>query len=121
MDLSCGSQVARLRMRFKLPKARASIGGSECKFHFFHEHQKAQIELQNVEFEKPFNLLSQKKISLLQDNLPSLEAVAQAHRPLVFIVEDINGEALAACILNKLGGLAVKAPVCANNRKSINS
>jgi chaperonin GroEL len=73
-----------------------------------------------VEFEKPLLLLSEKKISLLQDILPSLEAAAQARRPLV---KDVDGEALAACILNKLRGqlqvVAVKAPGFGDNRKSI--
>lgn len=43
-------------------------------------------------------------ISLLQDILPSIEAAAQARRPLVITAEDVDGEALAACILNKLCG-----------------
>ena len=81
------------------------------------------VKGQKVEFEKPFILLSEKKISLLQDILPSLEAAAQARRPLVIIAEDIDGEALAACILNKLRGqlqvAAVKAPGFGDNRKSI--
>jgi chaperonin GroEL len=59
----------------------------------------------------------------LQDILPSLEAAAQARRPLVIIAEDIDGEALAACILNKLRGqlqvVAVKAPGFGDNRKSV--
>jgi len=62
------------------------------------------VKSQKVEFEKPYILLSGKKISLLQDILPSLEIAAQARRPLVIIAEDINGEALAACILHKLRG-----------------
>ncbi|EDR08934.1 uncharacterized protein LACBIDRAFT_184661 [Laccaria bicolor S238N-H82] len=81
------------------------------------------VKSQKVEFEKPYILLSEKKISLLQDILPSLEAAAQARRPLVIIAEDIDGEALAACILNKLRGqlqvAAVKAPGFGDNRKSI--
>ena len=81
------------------------------------------VKSQKVEFEKPYILLSEKKISLLQDILPSLEIAAQARRPLVIIAEDIDGEALAACILNKLRGqlqvAAVKAPGFGDNRKSI--
>src|SRR6185503_13939958 len=76
-----------------------------------------------VEFEKPLILLSEKKISQAMDIIPSLELSNQLRRPLVIIAEDIDGEALAVCILNKLRGqlqvAAVKAPGFGDNRKSV--
>ncbi|PKY37736.1 heat shock protein 60 [Rhizophagus irregularis] len=82
-----------------------------------------EAKTQKVEFEKPLILLSEKKISILQDILPALETSSTQRRPLLIISEDIDGEALAACILNKLRGniqvAAVKAPGFGDNRKSI--
>jgi chaperonin GroEL len=78
---------------------------------------------QKVEFEKPVILLSERKISQIQDILPILEIAATRRRPLLIIAEDIDGEALAACILNKLRGqlqvCCVKAPGFGDNRKAI--
>lgn len=78
---------------------------------------------QKVEFESPLILLSEKKISMLADVLPALEIAATKRRPLLIVAEDIDGEALAACILNKLRSqvqiCAVKAPGFGDNRKSI--
>ncbi|KAG8800396.1 chaperonin, partial [Serendipita sp. 400] len=78
---------------------------------------------QKAELEKPLVLLSEKKISAIVDILPALEAAAQARRPLLIVAEDVDGEALGACILNKLRGqlsvCAVKAPGFGDNRKSI--
>ncbi len=78
---------------------------------------------QKVEFEKPLLLLSEKKISAVQDIIPALEISTQLRRPLIIIAEDIEGEALAVCILNKLRGqlqvAAVKAPGFGDNRKSV--
>ena len=76
-----------------------------------------------ADLENPYILLFDKKISNLQEILPILEPVAQSSRPLLIIAEDVDGQALATLVVNKLrGGLkiaAVKAPGFGDRRKAM--
>jgi chaperonin GroEL len=86
--------------------------------YFITNPEKMQVELEN-----PYILIHEKKLSNLQALLPVLEAVVQSGKPLLIIAEDVEGEALATLVVNKLrGGLkvaAVKAPGFGDRRKAM--
>ncbi|MDR3151226.1 MAG: chaperonin GroEL, partial [Holosporaceae bacterium] len=89
-----------------------------CSPYFVTNSEKMTCEL-----DSPFILIHEKKLSVLQPMLPILEKVAQSGRPLLIIAEDVEGEALATLVVNKLrGGLkvaAVKAPGFGDRRKAM--
>ena len=80
-------------------------------------------EKMETSFENPYILIYDKKISTMKDLLPILEKVAQSGRPLLVIAEDVDGEALATMVVNKLRGslkiAAVKAPGFGDRRKEM--
>ncbi|MCX5682190.1 MAG: chaperonin GroEL, partial [Planctomycetota bacterium] len=99
------------------------VEGMQFDKGFVSPHFINNLESMTCEFEKPLILIQEKKISNIKDLLPLLEKIAQSGRPLVVIAEDIEGDALATLVVNKLRGTfqccAVKAPGFGDRRKAM--
>ena len=90
---------------------------------YLSPHFATSTEDMVCELEDPFILIHEKKLSTIKDIVPLLEKVAQAGKPVVIIAEDVEGEALATLVINKLRGTfsccAVKAPGFGDRRKAM--
>ncbi len=99
------------------------VEGMQFDRGYMSPHFITNAEKMTVELEQPYILIHEKKLSGLQVLLPLLEAVSQSGRPLLLVAEDVEGEALATLVVNKLrGGLkvaAVKAPGFGDRRKAM--
>ncbi len=99
------------------------VEGMQFDKGYLSPHFVNHFEAMEAVLEKPYVLIHEKKISAIQDLIPLLEKVAKAGRPLLIIAEDIEGEALATLVVNKLRGTlqcaAVKAPGFGDRRKAM--
>lgn len=99
------------------------VEGMQFDKGFISPYMVTDPERMEVEFEDPYILVANQKISAVQDLLPVLEKVMQGGRPLVVIAEDLEGEALATLVVNKIRGTfqsaAVKAPGFGERRKAM--
>jgi len=99
------------------------VEGMQFDKGYISPHFVNKIETMECDLENPFVLVHEKKISAIKDLVGLLEKVAQSGRPLVLIAEDIEGEALATLVVNKLRGTfqccAVKAPGFGDRRKEM--
>ena len=99
------------------------VEGMQFDKGYLSPHFVTDMETMSCELEKPFILIHEKKISAIKDLVPILEKVAQAGRPLLIIAEDVEAEALATLVVNKLRGtlqcVAVKAPGFGDRRKAL--
>lgn len=99
------------------------VEGMQFDKGYISPHFVNKPETMEVDFEKPFILIFEKKISAIKDLVGLLEKIAQSGRPLVIIAEDVDGEALATLVVNKLRGtfqcVAIKAPGFGDRRKEM--
>ncbi len=99
------------------------VEGMEFDRGYISPHFITNFEKMETVLEEPYILIYDKKISALKDMIPLLESTARSGRPLLIIAEDVEGEALATLVLNKLRGTlkaaAVKAPGFGDRRKAM--
>jgi chaperonin GroEL len=99
------------------------VEGMQFDKGYLSPHFISNFEEMQVELEKPYVLIHEKKISVVKDLVPILEKVAKSGRPLLIIAEEVEGEALATLVVNKLRGVlqccAVKAPGFGDRRKAM--
>ncbi len=99
------------------------VEGMQFDKGYISPHFVNKIETMEADLEKPLILIHEKKISAIKDLVSLLEKIAQAGRPLVIVAEDVEGEALATLVVNKLRGTlqccAVKAPGFGDRRKEM--
>ncbi len=99
------------------------VEGMQFDKGYISPHFVNKIETMEVDLEKPYILIHEKKISAIKDLVSLLEKIAQSGRPLVIVAEDVEGEALATLVVNKLRGtfqcVAVKAPGFGDRRKEM--
>ncbi len=99
------------------------VEGMQFDKGYISPHFVTNLEEMTCELENPLILIHEKKVSSVKDMLPLLEKVAQSGRPLLLVAEDIEGDALATLVVNKLRGTfqccAVKAPGFGDRRKSM--
>jgi len=99
------------------------VEGMQFDKGFLSPHFITNAKSMDAVYEKPYILICEKKISTIKDMIPLLEQVAQSGRALLIIAEDVEGEALATLVVNRLRGafqvVAVKAPGFGDRRKSM--
>ncbi|MHC4716728.1 MAG: chaperonin GroEL, partial [Planctomycetota bacterium] len=99
------------------------VEGMQFDKGYISPHFVNRVETMECDLENALILVHEKKISAIKDLVPLLEKIAQAGRPLVVIAEDVDGEALATLVVNKLRGMlqcvAVKAPGFGDRRKEM--
>ncbi len=99
------------------------VEGMQFDKGYLSPHMVTDAERQEAVLDEPFILLANQKISAVADLLPLLEKVVQAGKPLLIVAEDVEGEALATLVVNKIRGtfncVAVKAPGFGERRKSM--